>query len=60
MKSNICHDFLLWIQMTINPEMKAAEISFDNNSAVCTLVYDLSAVHVFNCTLAPIWSLVQS
>lgn len=41
--------------MTINPEMKVAESSFDNNAVTCSLVYDSASVRVSNCSLAPIY-----
>ncbi|PSN40047.1 hypothetical protein C0J52_20193 [Blattella germanica] len=37
--------------VSINPEFKVAEMSYDNNAAVCTLYYTESFAHIFNCTI---------
>lgn len=39
-------------RVTINPEMKVAESSFDNNSVNCLIFYDEESIRFSNCTLA--------
>lgn len=39
------------LQISINPEFKVSEISFDNNAAVCFLYYNAVSARVWNCTL---------
>lgn len=39
------------MQVSINPEYKMAEISYDNNAAICDLVYTQTFAAVTNCTL---------
>lgn len=38
-------------RVAINPEFKVAEMSYENNAAVCNLYYTQSFAHVYNCTL---------
>uniref|UniRef100_T1E173 protein-lysine 6-oxidase n=1 Tax=Cupiennius salei TaxID=6928 RepID=T1E173_CUPSA len=38
-------------KVSINPEFKVAELSYDNNAAVCTLFYNAVSARLFNCTL---------
>lgn len=38
-------------KVSINPEFKVAEMTFENNAAVCSLYYSQSFAHVFNCTI---------
>lgn len=39
-------------QVAVNPEFKVAEMSFDNNAAICELIYGESSAWVGNCSLA--------
>lgn len=39
-------------KLAVNPEFKVAEISFDNNAAVCELIYSETSAWVGNCSLA--------
>lgn len=39
------------LKVSINPEYKMAEISYDNNAAICDLVYTQTFAAVTNCTL---------
>ena len=38
-------------KMSINPEYKVPEISFENNAALCTLYYSQMTAVINNCTL---------
>ena len=38
-------------KMSINPEYKVAEITFENNAALCTLYYSQMTAVINNCTL---------
>ncbi|XP_049777358.1 lysyl oxidase homolog 3 [Schistocerca cancellata] len=38
-------------KVSINPEFKVAEMTYENNAAVCSLYYSESFAHVFNCTI---------
>ncbi|KAJ9573643.1 hypothetical protein L9F63_008984 [Diploptera punctata] len=38
-------------KVSVNPEFKVAEISYDNNAAVCSLYYTESFAHIFNCKM---------
>uniref|UniRef100_A0A646QGM2 protein-lysine 6-oxidase n=1 Tax=Hemiscolopendra marginata TaxID=943146 RepID=A0A646QGM2_9MYRI len=40
-----------FFKVSINPEFKIAEISYDNNAALCNLYYNTLSVHIWNCTL---------
>ncbi|XP_076317546.1 lysyl oxidase homolog 2-like [Tachypleus tridentatus] len=40
-----------YFKVSINPEFKVAEMTFDNNAAVCNLDYGTSYAKVSNCTL---------
>lgn len=43
-------DFGLYtLKISINPEFKIAEISYDNNAARCELLYTESYARVYNC-----------
>lgn len=37
--------------VSINPEFKVAEISYDNNAAACTLLYTESYARVYDCKM---------
>uniref|UniRef100_A0A131YK17 protein-lysine 6-oxidase n=1 Tax=Rhipicephalus appendiculatus TaxID=34631 RepID=A0A131YK17_RHIAP len=39
------------LKVSINPEYKMAEMSYDNNAAVCDLIYTQTYAAVTNCTL---------
>ncbi|XP_077507111.1 lysyl oxidase homolog 2-like isoform X1 [Amblyomma americanum] len=39
------------LKVSINPDFKLAEISYDNNAAVCDLIYTQTYAAVTNCTL---------
>ena len=41
--------------MAINPEFKVAEKTFENNVAICTLIYTQQYASVSNCTYARPW-----
>jgi len=38
-------------KMSINPEYKVPEITFENNAAFCTLYYSQMTAVINNCTL---------
>ncbi|GLG96781.1 Lysyl oxidase-like protein 2 [Gryllus bimaculatus] len=38
-------------KVAINPEFKVAEMTYENNAAVCTLYYSQSFAHIYNCAL---------
>jgi len=38
-------------KVSINPEFKVAEMTYDNNAAVCSLYYTESFAHIFNCSI---------
>lgn len=40
-----------FLKISINPEFKIAEMSYENNAALCNLFYNSVGVHVWNCTL---------
>ncbi|XP_068144601.1 lysyl oxidase homolog 2B [Drosophila tropicalis] len=40
------------LKIAINPEFKVAEMSYDNNAAICDLIYTENYAHVVNCRLA--------
>lgn len=42
-------------KMAINPEFKVAEQTFENNVAVCTLIYTQQYASVSNCSYARPW-----
>ncbi|XP_026467289.1 lysyl oxidase homolog 2B-like [Ctenocephalides felis] len=37
------------MKVSVNPEFKVAEITFDNNAAVCELIYTETYARLFNC-----------
>ncbi|XP_017096513.2 LOW QUALITY PROTEIN: lysyl oxidase homolog 3A [Drosophila bipectinata] len=39
------------LKIAINPEFKVAEMSFDNNAAICDLIYTENLARVLNCQL---------
>jgi lysyl oxidase-like protein 2/3/4 len=39
------------LKISINPELKVAELSYENNSALCSLYYNALSAQVWNCTL---------
>lgn len=39
------------LKISVNPEFKVPEISYDNNAATCTLRYTESYARVFNCRM---------
>lgn len=39
------------MKISVNPEFKVPEISFDNNAALCTLLYTQTYARVYNCRL---------
>lgn len=39
------------IKISINPEFKVGEMSFDNNAAICTLLYTEYYARIFDCRL---------
>lgn len=39
------------IKISINPEFKVGEMSFDNNAASCTLLYTETYARIFDCEL---------
>ncbi|CAG2180931.1 unnamed protein product, partial [Oppiella nova] len=39
------------LKVSINPEFKVSELSFDNNAALCTFYYNQYMGRVYNCTL---------
>ena len=43
--------FFYSIQLEINPEFKVAEQTFDNNAAVCELIYSEQSIWLGNCRL---------
>lgn len=45
----------LSLQLAVNPEFKVGEMSFDNNAAVCELIYSETTAWVGNCSLARPW-----
>lgn len=45
------HFSLFSHQVAVNPEFKVAEKSFDNNAAVCELIYKETSAWVGNCSL---------
>ncbi|XP_013780271.1 lysyl oxidase homolog 2-like [Limulus polyphemus] len=40
-----------YFKVSINPEFKVAEMTFDNNAALCNLDYTSASAKVWNCTL---------
>lgn len=40
------------LKIAINPEFKVAEMSYDNNAAICDLLYAENYARVDNCRLA--------
>lgn len=42
---------LYTLQVSVNPEFKVAEMSYDNNSAVCKLLYTETYARVYDCEL---------
>lgn len=42
---------LYTFRVSVNPEFKVAEMSFENNAAVCNMYYTESFIHIFNCSL---------
>lgn len=42
---------LYFFKVSINPEFKVAEMTFDNNAAMCQLYYNTVSARIFNCTL---------
>lgn len=39
------------IKISINPEFKVGEMTFDNNAARCTLLYTETYARIFDCRL---------
>lgn len=39
------------MKISVNPEFKVPEMSFDNNAALCTLLYTQTFARVYNCRL---------
>ncbi|KAI1303064.1 Lysyl oxidase -like protein 3 [Halotydeus destructor] len=39
------------LKISINPEFKVAELSFDNNAVLCSLYYNAVSARLWNCTL---------
>lgn len=42
---------LYTMQVSVNPEFKVPEMSYDNNSAVCKLLYTESFARVYDCKM---------
>lgn len=43
------------LKIAINPEFKVAEMNFDNNAAICNLLYTDTYARVDNCRLVRPW-----
>ncbi|XP_074597617.1 lysyl oxidase homolog 3-like [Brevipalpus obovatus] len=39
------------LKVSINPEFKVSELSFDNNAVICSLYYNMVSARVWNCSL---------
>lgn len=40
-----------YFKVSVNPELKVAELSYDNNAATCIVHFDYVSAQVYNCTL---------
>uniref|UniRef100_T1IIV9 protein-lysine 6-oxidase n=1 Tax=Strigamia maritima TaxID=126957 RepID=T1IIV9_STRMM len=40
-----------FLKISINPEFKIPEMSYENNAALCSLYYNSLSIHVWNCTM---------
>lgn len=40
-----------FFKVSVNPELKVAELSYDNNAATCIVHFDYVSAQVYNCTL---------
>lgn len=39
------------IKISVNPEFKVGEMSYDNNAAICSLLYTETFARVYDCKL---------
>ncbi|GAB6027480.1 Lysyl oxidase 3 [Chamberlinius hualienensis] len=40
-----------FLKVSINPELKVPEMTYDNNAAICNMFYNSFQIHIWNCTI---------